>query len=316
MNELTIIKRGDAAYIDSRQVAEAIGKRHDHLLRDIGNYRDIMARGGLPKVGESDFFVESSYLNAQNKVQPCYLLTKMGCELVANKLTGEKGVLFTAAYVRRFNEMEAAERAELEKRSVTPQLKTFNKAVKNVLTAYANADATYEETFDFLRGAYKPFGIEVTPVAGKRHFTVTDIARYLSVYSENGLYHGHAISAIIEKLNIAPEHIRISPYGAVGITTRYDGTVVSAVEDWLVEHNFPHDIPHLNFEYHVYYDYDRYVQLGLFSYADLVGKPRLSLYDAEFDLDADADFDEEWDDEYWFLDEDDELCDEDGYYRV
>ncbi|MHB9924604.1 hypothetical protein CF091_14060 [Clostridium botulinum] len=30
----------------------------------------------------------------------------MGCEMVANKLTGSKGVIFTAKYVEKFNEME------------------------------------------------------------------------------------------------------------------------------------------------------------------------------------------------------------------
>lgn len=34
------------------------------------------------------------------------MLTKKGCEMVANKMTGEKGVLFTAAYVTAFNKME------------------------------------------------------------------------------------------------------------------------------------------------------------------------------------------------------------------
>lgn len=34
------------------------------------------------------------------------MLTKKGCEMVANKLTGEKGVIFTAMYVEAFNKME------------------------------------------------------------------------------------------------------------------------------------------------------------------------------------------------------------------
>ena len=32
----------------------------------------------------------------------------MGCELLANKMTGEKGILFTARYVKKFNDMEKA----------------------------------------------------------------------------------------------------------------------------------------------------------------------------------------------------------------
>ena len=50
--------------------------------------------------------MESEYVNSQNKKQPCYEITKMGCEFVANKMTGVKGTAFTAKYVERFNKME------------------------------------------------------------------------------------------------------------------------------------------------------------------------------------------------------------------
>ena len=55
MQELTLIRQNGGAYIDSREVAEAIGKRHDHLLRDIRNYAEIMGKIRLPNFGESDF---------------------------------------------------------------------------------------------------------------------------------------------------------------------------------------------------------------------------------------------------------------------
>jgi Rha family phage regulatory protein len=272
MKELAIIKRGDAAYIDSREVAEIIGKRHDHLLRDIENYQRILEKTGIPNFGGTCFFVKSRYVDAWNREKPSYLISRKGADIIANKLTGEKGVLFTAAYVTKFHEMAERERerelSEIKKQAATPRLKVFNTAVRQVLYGYSAICASDKDIMSFLRGAYKPFGIEVTPVAGKLHYTATDIARYLRVYSESGLYHSHAISAIIEKLNIAPRHISISPYGTVGITTRYDGTVVSAVEDWIVDNNFPNDIPHLDFEYHVYYNYDRYEQLALFSRDD------------------------------------------------
>lgn len=50
-----------------------------------------------------DFFIESTYTNSQNKEQPCYLLNKEGCELVANKMNGTKGILFTVAYLTRLS---------------------------------------------------------------------------------------------------------------------------------------------------------------------------------------------------------------------
>lgn len=74
-------------YIDSREVAEMVGKEHSKLLRDIRVYSEQL---GQSKIGQSDFFTESTYQNSQNKTQPCYLITKKGCEFIAHKLTGAR----------------------------------------------------------------------------------------------------------------------------------------------------------------------------------------------------------------------------------
>lgn len=89
--------------IDSREVAEMVDMEHKNLLSKIRKYIEILDGS---KLSSHHFFVPSTYVNNQNKEQPCYLLTKKGCEMVANKLTGEKGVIFTAKYVNRFEEME------------------------------------------------------------------------------------------------------------------------------------------------------------------------------------------------------------------
>ena len=104
MNQLTILTKGNQQVVDSREVAEMVGKTHAHLLRDIAGYIEVL-EGGKSNFGFSDFFIESTYLSEQNKELPCYLLTKKGCDMVANKMTGEKGVLFTAAYVTAFEQM-------------------------------------------------------------------------------------------------------------------------------------------------------------------------------------------------------------------
>ena len=57
-------------------------------------------------MGVSDYFIPSTYRDASGKENKCYEVTRMGCDFLANKSTGEKGVLFTARYVKRFNEME------------------------------------------------------------------------------------------------------------------------------------------------------------------------------------------------------------------
>lgn len=94
--------------IDSREVAEMVGKQHKNLLRDIAGYIKIMEKTAELKTEPGDFFVENSYLDGNNQSRPCYLITKRGCDMIANKLTGEKGVIFTVAYVSAFEEMRQA----------------------------------------------------------------------------------------------------------------------------------------------------------------------------------------------------------------
>lgn len=98
--------------LDSREVAKMVMKEHDKLLRDIRNYISQMKQANEESpsleshINPSDYFIKSSYVNKQNKKQPCYEITKLGCEFVANKLTGVKGTAFTAIYIKRFNQME------------------------------------------------------------------------------------------------------------------------------------------------------------------------------------------------------------------
>jgi phage regulator Rha-like protein len=86
-----------------------MGIEHYKILRKLEGGKD---RKGYIEIltdsqmGVSDYFIKSSYKDESGKENPCYLFTKMGCEFIANKFTGEKGILFTAKYVKRFNEME------------------------------------------------------------------------------------------------------------------------------------------------------------------------------------------------------------------
>lgn len=95
--------------ITSMEVAEMMETEHWKLLRKIDGGKD---RKGYVQIltdnqmGVSDYFIPSSYTDASGKENKCYEVTKLGCDFLANKSTGEKGVLFTARYVKRFYEME------------------------------------------------------------------------------------------------------------------------------------------------------------------------------------------------------------------
>lgn len=71
-------------------------------MRDIRRYSQQFNES---KIALVDFFIESTYKDGRGETRPCYLVTKKGCEFIANKLTGVKGTAFTAKYINRFHEM-------------------------------------------------------------------------------------------------------------------------------------------------------------------------------------------------------------------
>ena len=254
MNELTIIKQNGGAYIDSRDVAVFIEKDHKNLLRDIRGYCEILSKSNELRFELINFFVESSYVDSRGRRKLCYLLTKQGCELCANKLTGAKGILFTAAYVAKFNRMESAEREAEIKAHAKPRLSEFNGAVKNVLSGMSQCYTAPDSVMKFIRNVYEPLGIKVADGGNTPSFyTVTEIAEVNGIYSESGRPHGHAVAAIISKLNIRESQMVVVPYGLVGVTYRYDFDVISAVGDWIIKNGYPNEVPHFNFDYHIYY---------------------------------------------------------------
>ncbi len=95
--------------ITTLEVAEMMEVPHSDLLKKIEGRKDrkgyiqILNEGQMSVV---DFFCKSSYMDAKGEERPCYEVTRLGCDFLANKFTGEKGVLFTARYVKRFQEME------------------------------------------------------------------------------------------------------------------------------------------------------------------------------------------------------------------
>lgn len=89
--------------LDSREVAEMVGKPHNDLIKSIRNSAEYLAEGNFSL---SEFFIKSNYQDCTGRTLPCYLITRKGCEFIAHKMTGRKGSLFTAEYINRFHEME------------------------------------------------------------------------------------------------------------------------------------------------------------------------------------------------------------------
>ncbi|ALM56748.1 Rha family transcriptional regulator [Staphylococcus equorum] len=104
MQELQVLEQNNDFYVDSREVAEMVKKRHANLVRDIENYQEVLNQNS--KLSSDDYFIENTYQAGTGKQYKNYLLTKKGCDMVANKMTGAKGTLFTAMYVDAFHKMD------------------------------------------------------------------------------------------------------------------------------------------------------------------------------------------------------------------
>ena len=100
-NELTASTKENT--ISSREVAEMMEIRHDHMLDKIDKINQVLLNR---KIGSVDFWIESEYKDSTGRSVREYQVTKKGCELIAHKSSGEKGIVFTVKYMERFEEME------------------------------------------------------------------------------------------------------------------------------------------------------------------------------------------------------------------
>lgn len=101
--------------ITTLEIAEMMVMRHDRVLRKLEG-QDVRGKHteGIIEIlthhnlGASDYFIPSTYKDESGKENKCYKVTKLGCDFLANKFNGEKGIVFTARYVKRFADMEKA----------------------------------------------------------------------------------------------------------------------------------------------------------------------------------------------------------------
>lgn len=127
-------KDNQLATIDSREVAQMLGKEHSYVLEMIQGREGKL--GIIPvlenaNLAVSKYFIPSTY-RAGTREYKCYLVTKMGCELLGNKQQGEKGILFTAKYVERFNQMEQVIKGQAEQLTTEELLELQFKYAKEV----------------------------------------------------------------------------------------------------------------------------------------------------------------------------------------
>lgn len=115
---------GSVALVNSRDVAEAFGKQHAHVLRDIDAL--LAGAGGASKAaggshpnldGQSNqslsqwFRPVLAWSEEANRETRSFDLTRDGFTLLVMGWTGERAMRFKVSYIQAFNAMEASLRA-------------------------------------------------------------------------------------------------------------------------------------------------------------------------------------------------------------
>ena len=155
--------------LTSNEVSEMMKMDHSELLKKIYKINIDLGGGNFPL---TDFWVESSYKTKQNKVLKCYLITKKGCEFLANKTTGSKGNIFTALYVNKFNDMEQEQNKPLSLEEMTIQVIEGQRdkilqleSRNNDLTGVLSTMQTYGDNLlfrEFVKVVYSENKIKIT----------------------------------------------------------------------------------------------------------------------------------------------------------
>ena len=152
MNEL-IVKQT----LDSREVAEMMGVNHYDLLKKIEGAKD--RKGYMQIITErhlsvSEYFNKTSYKDTSGKENKNYQVTKKGCELIAHKITGEKGVIFTLKYIEKFHAMEE----QLQKTAIELQVlkvKELENQVKKLEEVNKELEKSTQEAKTMMKLSHK-----------------------------------------------------------------------------------------------------------------------------------------------------------------
>lgn len=154
-SDLTLIAEDGTQYVSSRSVAEWTEKRHDHLTRDIENYiailEEVNSEESSPNLGNSitarieSYFLAGDYQAEGGQTYKLYWCSRKGCEMIANKMTGKKGVKFTAHYIEVFHAMEQALKAD-QPTPAPEKLTEPTETAQNASSTLAEAERVYIDT--------------------------------------------------------------------------------------------------------------------------------------------------------------------------
>ena len=147
--------------VSTVDIAKHFNKIHYNILRDIRNLECSEEFAALN-------FEVFSYQDANNKTQPCYLLTKDGFAFLVMGFTGKKASEWKEKYIKAYNQMENHLLKEKDKEewkqarfTCTHTRKSFTDTVKNFVS-YAEGQGSTQANFyysNLTKMEYKALGL-------------------------------------------------------------------------------------------------------------------------------------------------------------
>jgi len=127
MQDLVELKNGEPMG-NSRRVADKFEKTHRHVLEAIKNLEcSEEFRGANYRL--------SSYTSPQNKVLPCYEMTKDGFMFLCMGFTGKKASEWKETYINAFNEMESYIRNDMASMGLIKAINTASLRIDEIKAA-------------------------------------------------------------------------------------------------------------------------------------------------------------------------------------
>lgn len=171
--------------ITTMEVAEMMETEHWKLLRKLEG--DKKTNGIIKVLTDnnfvvSDYFIPSTYRDASGRENKCYEVTKLGCDFLANKSTGEKGVIFTARYVKRFYDIEH----QVRKIPITEHPGEVARLINSLAAIMKNNQSTPKEIAENAKLICEQYGIEVV----KNFVKISEYEQIGFILSGGGIVNG------------------------------------------------------------------------------------------------------------------------------
>ena len=159
---LMTISGKEVPAVTSLQIADAFGKQHAHVMRDI--------RETSSKCSESfnaSNFGCVEYIDAKGEKRPMYLLTKDGMMMLTMGYTTPEAMRIKEAYIMRFNEMERELINAKNMNTMMPGMPDGKRPLCDIAAIFSAAGVTGNQLALALDNVYKAeTGMSVLAVAG------------------------------------------------------------------------------------------------------------------------------------------------------